>query len=48
MCIYLVEILPKVVVSTVKDTNTYQIIHSDVVIISENSVKHLSAIYEQQ
>ena len=40
--------LPKVVVSTVKDTNTYQIIHSDVVIISENSVKHLSAIYEQQ
>jgi large subunit ribosomal protein L4 len=40
--------LPKVVVQAVKDTNTYEIIKSDVVIISENSVKQLAAAYEQQ
>lgn len=40
--------LPKVVVQDVKDTNTFEIIKSDVVIISENSVKQLRAVYEQQ
>jgi len=40
--------LPKVVVQAVKDTNTYEIIKSDVVIISENSVKQLAAVYAQQ
>lgn len=40
--------LPKVVVQDVKDTNTFEIIKSDVVIISENSVKQLTAVYEQQ
>lgn len=40
--------LPKVMVQAVKDTNTYEIIKSDVVIISENSVKQLAAAYEQQ
>jgi len=39
--------LPKVKVQTVKDSNTYEIIKSDVVIISENSVKQLSTAYEQ-
>jgi large subunit ribosomal protein L4 len=40
--------LPKVVIQAVKDTNTFEIIKSDVVIISENSVKQLAAAYEQQ
>lgn len=40
--------LPKVVVQAVKDTNTFEIIKSDVVIISENSVKQLAAVYAQQ
>ncbi|MFN8337619.1 MAG: 50S ribosomal protein L4 [Saprospiraceae bacterium] len=39
--------LPKVKVQSVKDSNTYEIIKSDVVIISESSVKHLSSAYEQ-
>jgi large subunit ribosomal protein L4 len=40
--------LPKVVIQDVKDTNTFEIIKSDVVIISENSVNQLRAVYEQQ
>ena len=40
--------LPKVVIQDVKDTNTFEIIKSDVVIISENSVNQLRAVYELQ
>jgi large subunit ribosomal protein L4 len=40
--------LPKVKVSAVQNTNTYEIVNADVLLISENSVKQLSAAYEQQ
>jgi large subunit ribosomal protein L4 len=40
--------LPKVKVQSVQDTNTYEIVNADVLLISENSVKQLSAAYEQQ
>lgn len=36
--------LPKAGVATVKDMNTYQILHADVLIISENSVKSLQEV----
>ena len=36
--------LPKSGVATVKDMNTYQILHADVLIISENSVKSLQEV----
>jgi large subunit ribosomal protein L4 len=39
--------LPKVKVQAVQDTNTYEIVNADVLLISENSVKQLSAAYEQ-
>lgn len=40
--------LPKVKVQAVLNTNTYEIVNADVLLISENSVKQLSAAYEQQ
>jgi large subunit ribosomal protein L4 len=36
--------LPKVGVATLKDVNTYQILHADTLIISENSVKKLQEV----
>lgn len=40
--------LPKTEVRFVNDTNTYEIINADVVVISENSVKKLREAYEQK
>jgi large subunit ribosomal protein L4 len=39
--------LPKVKVQAVQNTNTYEIVNADVLLISENSVKQLSAGFEQ-
>lgn len=38
--------LPKNKVQCVKDTNTYEIVHADVLVISENAVKHLQEAYQ--
>jgi large subunit ribosomal protein L4 len=40
--------LPKASVMNVKDVNTYVLVNADVLVMSENSVKQLSATFEQQ